>query len=30
MFTPEDLQKLAMHFGVTLPAAKAGAEPIGA
>ena len=28
LFTLEDLQQLATHFGVTLPAAEAAAEPV--
>ena len=28
IFTLEDLQRLAEHFGVTLPAAEAAAEPV--
>jgi hypothetical protein len=27
VFTPDDLEQLAKHFGVTLPAAEAAAEP---
>ena len=27
VFGPEDVQRLAAHFGVTLPAAEAAAEP---
>lgn len=28
VFTPEDVQRLAKHFSVTLPAAEAVAEPV--
>ena len=27
IFTPTDMRRLAAHFGVTLPAAEAAAEP---
>ena len=30
VFTPADVRRLAKHFGMTLPAAEAVAEPVGA